>query len=413
MQLSHTIIIGSKIFACTLAQGSLTHYIMSQAQKKSSASAQSVHFAIARSDILRVLSHVQSVVEKRGTIPILANIKLDVMDGQIELTATDMELAVVDRATADVTASGSTTVPAHTLYDIVRKLPEDSDVEFIESAEDNKISIRAGSSRFSISTLPVDDFPAIAEGDLPHTFVLTREECRALIEKTRFAMSTEETRYYLNGVYVHAPENADSQVLRAVATDGHRLSRVEVPLPAGASGMPGVIIPRKAIAELSKLLEESVTEVKISLSDTKIRFVCGAVILVSKLIDGSFPDYTRVIPVGNDKVLEVGAVAFAKAVDRVSVIASDKARGVKLTVGAKEVVLSATSGEQNSGEERIDASFTDEALTVGFNARYLLDVLGQIESNTVRLTLADGNAPAVVTDPADASALYVVMPMRV
>ena len=385
---------------------------MSQALHKT-VSASPIHFAIARSDLLRSLSHVQSVVEKRGTIPILSNVRIDVMDGQIELTATDMELAVVDRVVADVSSSGSTTVSAHTLYDIVRKLPEDADVEFTEDAAGQKITVRAGSSRFSLSTLPVDDFPAITEGDLPHTFVLTKEECRALIEKTRFAMSTEETRYYLNGVYLHATENDNKQVLRAVATDGHRLSRVEVALPAGASGMPGVIIPRKAIAELSKLLENHLSEVKISLSDMKIRFVCGNVVLVSKLIDGSFPDYTRVIPQGNDKILELGAVSFAKAVDRVSVIASDKARGVKLAIAPKEVTLTTSSNEQNSGEEKIEATFTDEAMSVGFNARYLLDVLGQIESDRVRLTLADGNAPAVVTDPSDPAALYVVMPMRV
>ncbi len=385
---------------------------MSQALHKT-VSPSSLNFAITRGDLLRSLSHVQSVVEKRGTIPILSNVRIDVTHGQIELTATDMELAVVDRVTADVRNFGSTTVPAHMLYDIVRKLPDDADVEFTEDAGAQKIAIRAGSSRFSLSTLPVDDFPAITEGDLPHTFVLTCEECRTLIEKTRFAMSTEETRYYLNGVYLHAAENEGKQVLRAVATDGHRLSRVEVGLPAGASGMPGVIIPRKAIAELSKLLENNLTEVKISLSDMKIRFVCGNVVLVSKLIDGSFPDYTRVIPQGNDKILELGAVSFAKAVDRVSVIASDKARGVKLAIAAKEVTLTTSSNEQNSGEEKIEASFTDDAMSVGFNARYLLDVLGQIESDRVRLTLADGNAPAVVTDPSDTSALYVVMPMRV
>jgi DNA polymerase III subunit beta len=386
---------------------------MSNALPKSQPSAESVHFTIARNDLLRSLAHVQSVVEKRGTIPILSNVRIDVMDGQIELIATDMELAVVDRAVADVTATGSTTVPAHMLYDIVRKLPDDADVELIENAQSQKMTVRAGSSRFSLSTLPVDDFPAITEGELAHSFILTREECRALIEKTRFAMSTEETRYYLNGVYLHAAESDGAQVLRAVATDGHRLSRVEVALPSGAAGMPGVIIPRKAVAELCKLLEANATEIRISLSDMKIRFVCGNVVLVSKLIDGSFPDYSRVIPTGNDKVLEIGAVSFAKAVDRVSVIASDKARGVKLSISSNEVLLSTTNSEQSSGEEKLDASFTDEPMSIGFNARYLLDVLGQIESNMVQFKLADGNAPAVVTDPSDASALYVVMPMRV
>ncbi len=370
--------------------------------------------SITRNALLSALSHVQSVVEKRGTIPILSNIRLDAQEGKVELTATDMELAVVDRAPAEITESGSTTIPAHMLYDIVRKLPDDAEIALEEDVANHKIAIRSGKSRFSLSTLPVDEFPAIAEGDLPHSFILTREECRALVEKTRFAMSTEETRYYLNGVYLHAADQGGTQVLRAVATDGHRLSRVEIALPSGAAGMPGVIIPRKAINELCKLLEEDIKEIKISLSDTKIRFVCGDVILVSKLIDGTFPDYGRVIPENNEHTLEVGAVALAKAVDRVSVIASDKARGVKLAINKEQVTLTTTSNDQNSGEEQIDASFNaPDSLSIGFNSRYLMDVLGQIESNMAHFQLQDTNAPAIITDPEDPAALYVVMPMRV
>ncbi len=387
---------------------------MTQPLQQESASYEAVKFSIARSDLIKSLGHVQSVVEKRGTIPILGNVRLDVNDGQIELAATDMELAVVDKVAAEVSVAGSCTVPAHMLYDIVRKLSDDKAIEITELAEEARVEIKSGHSRFSLSTLPVDEFPAIAEGDLPHSFILTRDECKALIEKTRFAMSTEETRYYLNGVYLHEAEDDGANVLRGVATDGHRLARMQVGLPAGAAGMPGVIIPRKAIIELSKLLEDAPNEVKISLSDTKIRFVCGDVVLVSKLIDGSFPDYSRVIPTGNDKNLEVGASAFSQAVDRVSIISSDKARGVKVSIADKQITLSASSNEQNSGEEAIDASFDGgEAMEIGFNSRYLLDVLSQIESNVVRLTLADSNAPALLNDPDDIGALYVVMPMRV
>ncbi len=369
--------------------------------------------AVDRSVLLKSLGHVQSVVERRGTIPILSNIKLEAGDDRLELTATDMDVAVVDSTAVNIEEAGAVTLPAHMLYEIIRKLPEGSEVRIEQTEDANSVSISAAQSHFSLSTLPVEDFPAMAEGDLAHSFVLSAQECRALVEKTRFAMSTEETRYYLNGVYLHTAENEGTNVLRAVATDGHRLARLEVALPAGASGMPGVIIPRKTIGELSKLLEEDMSDVKISLSDTKIRFVCGNAILVSKLIDGTFPDYDRVIPDGNDKVMEVDAQALSKAVDRVSVISSDKARGVKLAVESGQLTLSASSPEQGTAQETLEVSYSADAVETGFNARYLIDVLSQIEGSTVQFVLSDSASPALVRDTADVGALYVVMPMRV
>lgn len=367
--------------------------------------------AIDRSVLLKSLGHVQSVVERRGTIPILANIKLDAAEEQLELTATDMDMAEVERIGAAIDAPGAVTVPAHMLYDIVRKLPDGAEIRLEE--KEGSVAISAAHSRFSLATLPVEDFPAMAEGDLAHTFVLSAAECKALVEKTRFAMSTEETRYYLNGVYLHTAEQDGVSVLRAVATDGHRLARIEVALPAGASGMPGVIIPRKTIGEISKLLEEGVGEVKISLSDSKIRFVCGSAILVSKLIDGTFPDYERVIPQGNDRIMEVDSQALAKAVDRVSVISADKARGVKLALEGGKLTLSASSQEQSHAQETLEVTYSAEPMEIGFNARYLMEVLAQIEGGTVQFVLSDGAAPALVRDTADVGALYVVMPMRV
>lgn len=367
--------------------------------------------AVDRSVLLKSLGHVQSVVERKGTIPILANIKLDASDEQMELTATDMDMAEVERLNAAIDAPGAVTVPAHMLYDIVRKLPEGAEVRLEE--KDGNVAISAAHSRFSLPTLPVDDFPAMAEGDLAHTFVLSAAECRALVEKTRFAMSTEETRYYLNGVYLHTAEQDGVQVLRSVATDGHRLARIQVALPAGATGMPGVIIPRKTVGEISKLLEEGMGDVKISLSESKIRFVCGSAILVSKLIDGTFPDYERVIPQGNNRIMEVDSGALAKAVDRVSVISADKARGVKLSLDGGKLTLSASSQEQGHAQETLEVNYSAESMEIGFNARYLLDVLSQIEGGTVQFVLSESSAPALVRDTADVGALYVVMPMRV
>ncbi|HEU5046925.1 MAG TPA: DNA polymerase III subunit beta [Rickettsiales bacterium] len=368
---------------------------------------------IERANLLKALGHVQSVVERRGTIPILSNVKIEAAGDTLHLTATDMDIAVVEKVAATVAEPGHTTVPAQTFYDIVRKLPDGAQVEITRADDASKLIIRANSSRFSLATLPVEDFPVMTEGDMPHSFRITAAECTALIDKTRFAVSTEETRYYLNGIYLHAAETQGIGVLRSVATDGHRLARIEIALPAGASGMPGVIIPRKAIGEIKKLLEDGVPHVDIALSESKIRFTCGNAVLVSKLIDGTFPDYERVIPTGNDKIMEVEGRAFTKAVDRVSTIASEKTRGIRLAINQGKLTLSADSPEHGTANEEVDVTYAADPVEIGFNSRYLLEMMGQIEGDIAQFVLADSTSPALVRDTADVSALYVVMPMRV
>jgi len=368
--------------------------------------------SIERSTLLKALAHIQSVVERRGTIPILANVKLEAAAGKLKLTSTDMDIALMESIPASIATEGALTVPAHMLYEIVRKLPDGSQIE-LTAAANGKVSIESGSSRFSLSSLPIDDFPVMAEDDLDHSFTITAEECKALVEKTRFAISTEETRYYLNGVFFHATNDAGANVLRAVATDGHRLARIQVALPDGAEGIPGVIVPRKTIGELTKLIEEGVQNVSISMSDTKIRFVCGAAVLVSKLIDGNFPDYDRVIPTRNDKIMEVECKPFSEAVDRVSVISSDKSRGIKLHAQAGKLTLSATSAEQGSATEALAVKYGADDVEIGFNSRYVLDMMQQIEGESAQFVFSDSASPALVRDPADVGALYVIMPMRV
>lgn len=368
--------------------------------------------SIERSILLKSLAHIQSVVERRGTIPILANVKMEAAGSQLKLTATDMDIALVESVPAQVELDGTMTVPAHMLYEIVRKLPDGSQIE-VDGSGDGKVIIKAGSSRFNLSSLPIDDFPVMADDDLEHSFTITADECKALVEKTRFAISTEETRYYLNGVYFHATDDDGASVLRAVATDGHRLARIQVGLPEGAENMPGVIVPRKTIAELIKLIEEGVQEVQISMSGTKVRFVCGGAVLISKLIDGNFPDYDRVIPTGNDKIMEVDGKVFAEAVDRVSVIASEKSRGIKLQVETGKLTLSATSAEQGSATEELEVKYGADNVEIGFNSRYVLDMMQQIEGESAQFVFSDSSAPAIVRDPADVGALYVIMPMRV
>ena len=372
-------------------------------------------FKADRATLLKALAHIQSVAEKRNTIPILANAKIEVAGGKLSFTATDMEIAVVEEVPASTSRDGATTAPAATLYEIVRKLPEGAELELEVAGEGNQLKLRAGRYATSLVTLPTDDFPSMTAGQLPHRFKLSGLDLRGLIDRTRFAISTEETRYYLNGIYFHAAEGAVGPVLRAVATDGHRLARVEMPVPDGATGMPGVIIPRKTIAELRKLLDEESGEVEIGLSDTRIQFKAGSVTLTSKLIDGTFPEYERVIPRDNDKVLRVGKKDFSDAVARVAAISSERSRPVKMSLAQDLLTLSAASPEQGTASEELDADrvkYGSTPLEIGFQARYLNDITDQIE-NQVEFHFSDGGAPTIVRDADNSCALYVLMPMRV
>ncbi len=367
---------------------------------------------IERSELIKSLGHVQSVVERRNTIPILSNVKIEAAEGRLTLNATDMDLDMVDSVGANVETPGAITVSAHTLYDIVRKLPEGSQVELNASA-DGQMQLSAGRSRFTLSCLPTDEFPVLSGGELPHNFNVTAAELRSLIDRTKFAISTEETRYYLNGIYLHKADRDGVDVLRAVATDGHRLASVEAPLPAGSENMPGVIVPRKAVTELRKLIDESGDEVAISMSESKIRFSFDNAVLTSKLIDGTFPDYQRVIPSGNDKDMKVNCKLFSDAVDRVSAISSEKSRAIKLVLSSGLLALSASSPEHGSAEEEIEVTYEGDSVEIGFNSAYLLDITRQIEGDTALVSLADGNSPTILREMDDASALYVIMPMRV
>jgi DNA polymerase-3 subunit beta len=372
-------------------------------------------FKADRATLLKALAHVQSVVEKRNTIPILANVMIGVRDGRLTLTATDMEIAIVEEVAATTARNGAATAPAATLYEIVRKLPEGAEVELDHAGGDAQLTLRSGRYATSLVVLPTEDFPSMTAGVLPNKFALSAQQLRGLIDRTRFAISTEETRYYLNGIYLHAAESEGAKVLRAVATDGHRLARVEEPLPPGAGSMPGVIIPRKTVNELRKLLDEVSGDVELALSDTRIQFKVGTITLTSKLIDGTFPEYERVIPRDNDKVLRVGKKDFADAVARVAAISSERSRPVKLSLARDLLVLSAASAEQGSATEELDADrvkYDSGPLEIGFQARYLNDITDQI-ADQVEFRFADGAAPTVVQDAADASALYVLMPMRV
>ncbi|WP_066827028.1 DNA polymerase III subunit beta [Sphingomonas mali] len=366
---------------------------------------------IERATLLKGLSHVQSVVERRNTIPILSNVLIEATaEGSLKLMATDLDLQINESVPAAVDTPGATTVSAHTLFDIARKLPEGSQVQL--AAAEGKMTIVAGRARFQLGTLPRDDFPVIAEGELPVQFELPAETLKQIIDKTRFAISTEETRYYLNGIFWHVADDGQP-VLKAAATDGHRLARVTLPRPDGAEGMPDIIIPRKCVAELRKLLDEIDGSVGVSLSSSKIRFDMGQALLTSKLIDGTFPDYSRVIPTGNDKILKIDPRSFEEGVDRVSTIATEKTRAVKMTLDRDKITLSVTSPENGTAAEEVPGEYAAQGFDIGFNSRYLLDILGQIEGDTVEVHLADASAPTLIRENDKSPALYVLMPMRV
>lgn len=366
---------------------------------------------IERATLLKGLSHVQSVVERRNTIPILSNVLIEATaEGGLKLMATDLDLQINETVAAAVDQPGSTTVSAHTLFDICRKLPEGSQVSL--AAADGKLTIMAGRAKFQLGTLPRDDFPVIAEGELPVSFELRAETLKQIIDKTRFAISTEETRYYLNGIFWHVSEDP-LPVLKAAATDGHRLARITMPRPEGAEGMPDIIIPRKCVAELRKLLDEVDGSVGVSMSATKIRFDLGQALLTSKLIDGTFPDYSRVIPTGNDKILKIDPRSFEEGVDRVSTIATEKTRAVKMALDRDKIILSVTSPENGTAAEEVPGEYTSLGFEIGFNSRYLLDILGQLQGDTIEVHLADAAAPTLIRENDKSAALYVLMPMRV
>ncbi|MDA0239959.1 MAG: DNA polymerase III subunit beta [Proteobacteria bacterium] len=366
---------------------------------------------IERAQLLKVLTHIQSVVERRNTIPILSNVKFEAPNGSLSLNATDMDLDIVETVEAEIATSGSTTAPVHTLFDIVRKLPEGSQVELDCTGSDGQLVLSSGRSRFTLTCLPTEDFPVMAGGEMAHRFTVSAAGLRGIIDRTRFAISTEETRYYLNGIYLHVAENSGVKVLKAVATDGHRLASVELPLPS--EGMPGVIVPRKAVGELRKLIDESTEDVSVSLSDTKIQFSFEGAVLTSKLIDGTFPDYDRVIPTDNDKGMQADRKLFADAVDRVSAISTEKSRSVKLTLANSTLTLSANSPENDTAFEEISVEYGSSDIEIGFNSRYLLDIAQQIAGSTIQFTFADAASPTLVQDLDDPSAIYVLMPMRV
>ena len=372
------------------------------------AATQAFNISIEKSTLLRAIARLQSLVEKRNTIPILSNVKLDANGKSLILTVTDMDMVASEEVEANVASTGTLTVPALMLYDIVRKLPEGSQVALKADAGSSRLTVTAGSSNFNLSYLPAEDFPVMSEGELSHKFTISSKDFLKLVDKTKFAMSNEETRYYLNGVYFHLSNGK----LRAVATDGHRLASVEVEAPQGSAGMPGIIIPRKAVNEIGKLLENQ-SEVAIALSETKIKINAGKIELLSKVVDGTFPDYQRVIPENNTKVCSVSSALFNEAIDRVSTISADKTRAVKIKFEKGNISLNSQGLEGTTAKEDIACEYSSDSLEMGFNSRYVLEMMTQIKCDNIKISLDTPNSPVLITDPTEPNCAFIIMPMRV
>ena len=370
-------------------------------------------FSIERAALLKAVAQAQSVVERRNTIPILANVLIEAQDSDVRFRATDLDIEVVDRADAQVERAGATTVSAVLLHEIVRKLPDGSLVTLTDDGAKGRLTVEAGRSNFSLATLPKEDFPVMATSEYSSNFSAPAVVLRRLFDKSKFAISTEETRYYLNGVYMHISDSDGGKVLRCVATDGHRLARIDAELPSDAAEMPGVIVPRKTVGELRKLLDDDEAKIAVSVSETKIRFATPDITLTSKVIDGTFPDYTRVIPQGNTRKLEVDAAEFAKAVDRVATVSSERSRAVKLTLAEDKLILSVNAPDSGAAEEELAVAYGDEHLEIGFNAKYLLEIANQVDRENAVFLFNSSGDPTLMREGNDTSAVYVVMPMRV
>ena len=367
---------------------------------------------LTRADLLKALEPAQRIVERRTTIPVLGNVLLAARGGTLLLRATDLDCELTAPCVAQVETEGALTVPAVRLYDIVRKLPDGASLT-LEAAGDGHCKLRSGRSRFSLLSLPESDFPDITAGEMTHHFAMEPEALKEIIAATSFAICADQTRYYLNGIHLHAGEADGAPILAAVATDSHRLARYHAALPEGAGDMPAIIVPRQAVGEIARLVDKAKESVQVALSATKIRVTVEGVEFRSKLIDGTFPDYQRILPRDNHKLATIDAEGLARAVDRVSSITGGRRGVVKLALADRTLTLSVVNPDSGTAREEIEADYDGEPIEIGFNARYVGDALAAIGGDTVLLKLGDAGSPAIIQAREGASLLTVLMPMRV
>ena len=368
------------------------------------------------SDLLKALNHIHGIVEVRHTLPILSNIVLSAENNELSLSSTNLDIFCSDKIDAEIVNSGEISVPAITFFEIVKRLPSGSDVILSMGDEGTELILKCGRSKFNLSTLRTEDFPILSDKDLSTNFVISADELSRMIDKTKFAISNEETRYYLNGIFFHKAESNSIKFLRAVATDGHRLAQYDIPLPQGAEEITGIIIPKKTVFELRKVLDDADGDVSVSLNENKIKFSFNNLKIISKVIDGTFPDYTKVIPQNNDKKFKTNNSELKNAIDRVSAVAINeetKSKAIKLTIENNKLNLSVESQSKGSAKEEIDISYSNEKVDIGFNSRYLLDICNEVDGDEIDVNLLDSISPAIILDKTDENLFFVLMPMRI
>jgi DNA polymerase-3 subunit beta len=365
-----------------------------------------MRFSLPREALLKPLQQVVNVVERRQTLPVLANLLVQVEDGRLSMTGTDLEVEMVARAAVDDAQPGEVTIPARKLFEIVRALPDGAKVSVSQSGD--KVTVQAGRSRFTLATLPANDFPAIEDLELVERVRVPESALKELIERTAFAMAQQDVRYYLNGLLLDLRENS----LRCVATDGHRLALCEAELPAGAQTRKQIILPRKGVLELQRLLEGGDGEVELEVGRSHLRMRREDVTFTSKLIDGRFPDYDAVIPIGADKEVRIDREVFRAALQRAAILSNEKYRGVKLEVSPGQLKIVAHNPEQEEAQEEVEAQTKVDNLSVGFNVTYLLDALSALREDEILLNLRDGNSSALLREGSHERSRHVVMPLR-
>ena len=349
-------------------------------------------------------------------MPILSNIILKAKDNELTLSSTNLDIYCADKIKAEVSIAGEISVSAVTFFEIVKRLPSGSEVVMTMEEGENEIILKCGRSKFNLSTLKTDDFPIISDNDLSTNFVLSADELIRIIDKTKFAVSNEETRYYLNGIFLHKADRNSIQFLRAVATDGHRLAQYDIPLPQGAEEITGIIIPKKTIFELRKVLDDANGDVSISLNENKIKFTFNDLKIISKVIDGTFPDYTKVIPQNNNKNFKTNNNELKNAIDRVSAVAANeesKSKAIKLSLEDNKLNLSVESQSKGSANEIIDISYDGDKVDIGFNSKYIIDICNEVDGEEVDISLLDSVSPAIILDKTDENLFFVLMPMRI
>ncbi len=370
-------------------------------------------FVVQKTVIFKTLSHLQNIVNKKNSLPILSNILIEAENSSLILSSTDMDISIKETINCNIIEEGSTTLNAQIMFDIIKKLPDSSEIEFISN--DAKIlTIRSNVSKFSLSCLPKDEFPIIeTKSSNGKKIKVKAQTIFDLINKTKFAISNEETRYFLNGLYFNTISNNNDSIITFVGTDGHRLATSSFTTKSFDNEISGVIIPKKTINELSKLLSENIDEIDIDISTNKIIFYIDNLILISKLIDGNFPDYTRVIPSNNNNHLSVNRLNLLSAVDRVSTIANEKSPSIKFKLYNDLINLSTINSENSTATEDIVAKYGGSEIEIGFNSRYIMDILDNLDGEEINISFNDNSTPIIVQEKSSSDTTYVLMPMRV